>query len=75
MDGLPAGLEPEFTLEQVANSFHRSTRWLSDRIKRDKLEHTRHGNKITFTVAQVEAIRALDRVQPVAAPVTTGRKK
>ena len=72
---LPPGLDPEFTLEQVAKSFHRSSRWLSDRIKRDHVEHTRHGNKITFTVAQVEALRATDRVQPTPAPVTTGRAK
>lgn len=68
-------LETEFTAAEVAASFKRSTRWLKDRIKRDQLEHTRHGDKITFTIAQVEAIRALDRVQPTAAPVTTGRKR
>ncbi len=75
VSALPPGLDPEFTLEQVAKSFHRSSRWLSDRIKRDKVEHTRHGNKITFTVKQVEALRALDRVTPTAAPITTGRSK
>lgn len=75
VSALPPGLDPEFTLEQVAKSFHRSSRWLSDRIKRDNVEHTRHGNKITFTVAQVEKLRALDKVTPTAQPVTTGRGK
>ena len=67
--------DQELTLIQVADKFHRSTRWVSDRIKRDKIPHTRHGNKITFTQAQFRAFQDLDAVAPVAEPITTGRAK
>lgn len=72
---LPPGLDPEFTLIEVAKSFHRSSRWLSDRIKREGIEHTRHGNKITFTREQVDKLRTLDAVIPITGSVTTGRKR
>ena len=68
-------LEREHTVAEVALSFRRSTRWLKDRMKRELIEHTRHGDKITFTDAQVEALRARDRVVPVAKPITTGPAK
>lgn len=72
---LPAGIESELTLAQVAKAFHRSQRWVSDRMKRDDIEHTRHGNKITFTPAQFRAFQERDAVAPVSQPITTGRKK
>ena len=75
---LPLGLEPEFTAAEVAQSFCKSERWLKKRIIAEGIEHTRHGGpngKITFTVAQVEKLRALDKVTPVAEPIPTGRAK
>ncbi len=75
---LPLGLEPEFTAAEVAQSFCKSERWLKKRILAEGIEHTRHGGpngKITFTVAQVEKLRSLDKVTPAAEPVTTGPSK
>lgn len=66
--------DSEMTAAEVGEKFKRSERWVKDRIKRDAIEHTRHGGKITFTPAQYLAFQALDRVQPVAESVTTGPK-
>lgn len=72
---LPSGLEPEYTAAEVAKAFKRSERWLKDRMKRDNVAHTRHGNKITFTPAQFKAFQDMDAVVPEAASVTTGPAK
>lgn len=68
-------LAADYTAADLAKAFRRSERWIKDRIKRDGIEHTRRGNKITFTPDQAEAFRKLDAVVPLAQPVTTGRAK
>lgn len=68
-------LEPDYTPAEVAQALRKSEKWLRLRIRAGGIEHTRRGNKITFTKAQVDKLRELDAVVPVAAPVTTGRKK
>ena len=68
-------LDPDYGLEEVAAALGMSTRWLRDRIKRDKLEHMRYGHVIKFTPAQVEAIRVRYTAQPIEQSITTGRKK
>lgn len=70
-----SALERDYTPLEVADALRKSERWLRNRIRAGGIEHTRRGNKITFTRAQVDKLRALDAVAPVAAPVTTGRKK
>lgn len=68
-------LDPDYTLEEVAKALRVSTRWVRDRIKTYDLEHQRKGHKITFTSAQVEALRATTVQAQVAESITTGRKK
>lgn len=68
-------LERDYTPLEVATALRKSERWLRNRIKTEGIPHTRRGNKVTFTKAQVEALRELDAVTPIAAPVTTGRRK
>ena len=68
-------LDQLHTADEVARSYRRSTRWLKDRIKVDAIEHTRVGNRIYFTTAQVELLRESDRVTPQAESITTGTAK
>lgn len=68
-------MERDYTPLEVAEALRKSERWLRNRIREGGIEHTRRGNKITFTKAQVEQLRALDTVAPISAPITTGRKK
>jgi hypothetical protein len=68
-------LDQLHTADEVARSYRRSTRWLKDRIKADAIEHTRVGNRIYFTTAQVDALVESDRVRPVAESITTGTSK
>lgn len=68
-------LDPDYTLEEVAKSLRVSTRWVRDRIKAHGLEHQRKGHKITFTAAQVAALRATTTTAPIEESITTGRKK
>lgn len=69
-------LPRDYTLAEVADALGMSTRWLRDKIKKDKLEHQKYGHKIAFTADQVEAARDRYRNAPAAAEVvTTGRKK
>lgn len=71
---LPA-LEVDYTPGEVAQALRKSERWLRNRIRAGEVEHTRRGNKITFTKAQVDRLRAEGAVTPTTAPVTTGRKR
>ena len=71
----PARLEADYTPAEVAQALRKSERWLRNRIRDEGIAHTRRGNKVTFTKAQVEALRELDAVTTVAAPITTGRAK
>lgn len=76
-------LEPDYSLEEVAEAIGMSTRWIRDRIrdgKEDKgpaVEHIRYGHKIRFTEAQVDKLRETHTKAPapVVESVTTGRKK
>lgn len=70
-------LEPDYSLEEVAEAIGMSTRWIRDRCNLDGAEHIRYGHKIRFTEAQVEKLRATHTKVPVVVsqPVTTGRKK
>lgn len=67
-------LDPDYSLEEVAEAIGMSTRWVRDRCK-DGAEHLRYGHKIRFTEGQVEKLRADHTKLPTAAGVTTGRKK
>lgn len=68
-------LESDYTLEEVAAALGMSTRWVRDRIRHDKAEHSRYGAKIRFTAAQVAKLRAAHVRTQVAEPVTTGPVK
>ena len=67
-------LEPDYTLQEVADALRMSTRWVRDQIKAGA-ECTRRGRKIRFTRAQVEKLRASYVQTLVNEPVTTGRKR
>lgn len=78
----PTTLEADYTLDEVAEALRVSTRWIRDRIRAGKdgngpvVEHIRRGHMIRFTGDQVEKLRTLGVVEPVAGEqVTTGRKK
>lgn len=68
-------LDPNYTLAEVAEAMHRSTRWVRDRIRDDGVEHLRVGRQIFFTAEQYERFRTSHTRQPVAQSVTTGRKR
>jgi hypothetical protein len=68
-------VEPVYDLKAVAASLGMSTRWVRDRIRLDGVEHIRLGNRIRFTQAQVEKLRAAHTQTPAAQSITTGRKK
>ena len=68
-------LEPDFTLEEVADALRMSTRWVRDRIRLDGAEHNRYGLKIRFTASQVQSLRAAHVRTVVSEPVTTGPAK
>lgn len=74
--------EQDYTLTETADALKVSTRWIRDRIKAGKsgtgpfVNHTRRGNKIMFTAAQLEALRTADaQTPPVVESITTGRRK
>lgn len=74
--------EHDYTLTETAQALRVSTRWVRDRIKAgDKgegpfVEHIRRGNKIMFTAAQLEKLRATDaKTPPVVESITTGKKR
>jgi hypothetical protein len=73
----PIPLARDYTLVEVADALRVSTRWLRDRCNLYGAEHQRKGHKITFTVAQVEALRAtlVKSPAPTDQTITTGRKK
>lgn len=73
----PIPLARDYTLVEVADALRVSTRWLRDRCNIDGAEHQRKGHKITFTAAQVEALRAtlVKSPAPTDSSITTGRKK
>lgn len=68
-------VEPDYPLKDVAEAIGMSTRWIRDRIRLDGAEHIRYGNRIRFTQAQVEKLRAAHTQTPAAQSITTGRKK
>jgi len=68
-------LEPDYTLEEVAQALGMSTRWVRDRIRLDGVEHVRYGKYIRFTAAQVARLRAEHVTAGVVEPVTTGPEK
>lgn len=69
-------LEPDYSLEEVAEAIQMSPRWIRDRIKHDGVEHIRYGHKIRFTEEQVNALRRLHtQKQVVPRPVTSGKKR
>ncbi len=68
-------LAKDYTLEEVAAALRVSTRWVRDRIRLDGAEHQRKGHKITFSVEQVEKLRAAHTKAPVEQSITTGRKR
>ena len=78
---LPGALRAIRELRAAADDSFRvgrfATRWLRDRCNIDGAEHQRKGHKITFTVAQVEALRAtlVKSPAPADTSITTGRKK
>lgn len=68
-------LEPDYTLEEVAEALGMSTRWVRDRIRLDGAEHVRYGKHIRFTRDQVAQLRAAHVRTIVSEPVTTGPAK
>lgn len=76
-----AGLEPDYSLADVAQALGMSTRWVRDRIRKGEngegppVEHLRYGHKIRFTATQVDKIREAHTKAPVEQSMTTGRKK
>lgn len=66
-------LARDYTLDEVADALRMSTRWVRDRIK-EGAAHQRKGHKITFTAAQVDAMRAQFTKNPVEQSMTTGPK-
>ena len=70
-----APLEPDYTLEEVAEAIGMSTRWVRDRIRLDHAEHNRYGRRIKFTASQVAKLRAAHVQSHVTEPVTTGPVK
>ena len=67
-------LDPDYTLEQVAEALQMSERWVRDRI-REGAPHQRYGNKIRFTAAQVEQLRAGHPTSAAPTAITTGRRR
>lgn len=65
-------LEPDYSLEEVADAVGMSTRWVRDRIRLDGVAHQRYGRVIKFTAEQVAELRAAHVKAIVAEPVTTG---
>lgn len=68
-------LEPDYSLEEVADALGMSTRWVRDRIRLDNAEHTRYGHRIRFTAEQVAKLRAAHVRNLVPDPVTSGPKR
>jgi hypothetical protein len=68
-------LEPDYSLEEVAEALGMSTRWVRDRIKEHGLHHIRRGRQIFFTADQADVLRTLHVVAPVPQSVTTGKKR
>lgn len=78
----PESADRDHTLSETAAILRVSTRWIRDRIKDGKegtrpfVEHTRRGNKIMFTPAQLEKLRVADaETPPVVESITTGRRR
>lgn len=68
-------LDPDYTLDEVAEALGMSTRWIRDRIRLDGVEHMRFGRTIRFTAEQVDKLRAAHVRQPQPESITTGHKK
>lgn len=74
-------LEPDYTLDEVADALGMSTRWVRDQIRAGEqgtgphVEHIRRGHKIRFTKEQVEKLRAFGVRAVINEPVTTGPSK
>lgn len=79
-------VESDLTLSEAASKLRVSTRWVRNRIKdgddpesdAPAVEHIRRGNKIMFTVDQLEKLRSLNvRNAAPAVPesITTGPRR
>lgn len=70
-----AGLERDFTLEEVTQALGMSERWIRARLA-EGAEHQRYGHKIKFTKTQVQKLRAsFTKGSPTKESVTTGTKR
>jgi hypothetical protein len=78
----PMQPEPDYTLEEVAQTLRMSTRWVREQIKAGErgegpvIEHVRRGHKIRFTAQQLEKFRGAHTHAPaISTQVTTGKKR
>ncbi len=55
-----------YTLDQVAEMTGLSERWLADRCRADKIDHTRIEHRRRMTMTQIELLLEQHRVQPGA---------
>ena len=70
-------LEREFTVAEVAEALGLSERWVRNQVT-GGAEHQRYGNRIRFTLRQVDKLRARHKQAestPPPLPITTGRRK
>lgn len=70
----PANLDPDFSLEQVAEALGMSERWVRQQVAAGA-EHQRYGHKIRFTRDQVKKLRAQFTQEPTVRSITTGRRR
>lgn len=63
----------DHTLAEVAEAIGMSKRWVRDQIKAGAA-HQRYGNRIRFTDAQVDALRARFATSPVRTSITATRR-
>ena len=66
-------LAKDHTIAEVSEALEMSTRWVRDQIAAGA-SHQRYGNRIRFTDAQVEALKARFTKSPVEAGITTSRR-
>ena len=67
-------LEPDYSLQEVAEALGMNERWVRDRV-REGAEHQRYGHKIRFTSEQVDKLRAQHTTRRAPQSITTGKKK
>lgn len=75
MTEMKPSLEPDYTLEEVAEAMKMSTRWVRDRVNLDGADHRRYGHKIRFSEAQFEALKKMHDVERAEESITTGKKR